>query len=244
MNDKDRAILYGMAIGDGSISFRERLKDGKYPYVESSLSIAHGPKQKEYLEYKRDLIHSIMGGVKLSIRKNTHNIKDKVYNTYAFSKTNKYFRQMHRVLYSNNKKKYITKQVLDYLDERSLALWYMDDGCMFSNKNKQGEETSIGFSISTQCTLEEANLIKNWLLDRFNITVKVALCKGKYDIRASTKSSLLLASLVEKYLVPCMMYKVGPAFRFVFRKSAKHPNFNPLGEDIVRPIEKEKSIEV
>ena len=87
MNNKTRAVLYGMAIGDGSISYRTRLKDGKYKYIESALTIAHGPKQKEYLEYKRDLIHSLMGGVKINIRKNTHKIGDKEYNTYSFGKT-------------------------------------------------------------------------------------------------------------------------------------------------------------
>ena len=49
MNIKDRAILYGLAIGDGHISYRTRLKDGKYKYEQAELIVGHGEQQKGYI---------------------------------------------------------------------------------------------------------------------------------------------------------------------------------------------------
>ena len=230
MNKDDRAILYGMAIGDGSISNRLRFKDGKYPYVQATLSIAHGPKQREYLLHKKGLLESILGGKKLAVTKLTHKLKDKKYNTFRWSKTNKYFRQMHRVLYSRDGKKYITDKVLSYLDEHSLALWFLDDGTIRHNKNRQGEITSLGFELCTQCSEEEALKIVEWLKS-FSIDSRVYVMKGKYNVRGATQATLMLCSIIEPYVPSSMLYKISPSFRFVYRKSARHPNFNIKKDD-------------
>ncbi len=230
MNNKDRAVLYGMAIGDGCLTHRNRLKDGKYPYSQSDLILGHGPKQKDYLEFKRQKLLSILGGnVKMSTK--TYKVAGKEYLGYQVAKTNPYFRQMHSVLYKSGKK-YISKEVLSYLDEESVALWYMDDGSIGHNKNNQGEITSLHFELHTQCNTEqEANDIRDWFNEKFNLGVRSSVHKGRYNIRGGTQATLLLCHLVEPYIVPCMMYKISPAFRFIFRKSARRPH---VDEDIVR----------
>lgn len=238
MDKKDRAILYGLAIGDGHISYRNRLKDNKYPYEQAELIIGHSPKQQEYIEHKASLIHSILGGKRPKVSETKHTLKStgKTYPSRRIAKTHKYFRQMHRVLYSHDRTKRITGQVLSYLDEHSLALWFMDDGSISHNKNKQGEVTSLTFSICTQLEDEEqADWIVDWLQSKFGIEAKKYMSKGKYNIGGATQATLVLVRTIQDFVIPSMFYKIAPAMKFVFRKSAKHPNFK-VDDDIVQTV--------
>jgi len=245
MDNKTRAILYGLAIGDGHISYRKRFKDGKYPYEHAELIIGHSPKQKDYIEHKADLIHKAFGGKRPKVSKTKHTLKatGKTYPSFRLVKTNPYFRQMHRVLYRENKTKKITGQVLSYCNAHSLALWFMDDGSMISNQNKNGETTSLSFRICTQFIDEdEAKFVVEWLKSTFGIEAKYFLSKGKYDIGGATQASLSLVSAIQDYILPSMFYKIAPAMKFVFRKSAKHPNFR-VDDDIVQSLGKPKEVE-
>lgn len=235
MNKDDRAVLYGLAIGDGHISYRTRYKDGKYRYEQAELIIGHGPKQKEYLEYKADLITSILGGKRPKIAQTSHTLKSngKTYVGYRLAKTAKYFRQMHCNLYKEGKK-LITDDVLKYCDEKTLALWYLDDGSILQNKNKSSEVTSLSFRICTQFVdQQEADCMLNWLSSCFGIEAKKFMSKGKWDIGGATQATLLLATIIQDHVPACMAYKILPVTKFVIRKSARHPNFT-LDDDIVR----------
>lgn len=237
MNKKGRAILYGLAIGDGHISYRKRFRDGS-PYVSAELIVGHSPRQEGYINHKADLIHQILGGKRPKVSQTKHTLKatGKTYPSRRIAKTHKYFRQMHRVLYSENNKKRITGQVLSYLNDHSLALWFMDDGHINSNKNKQGKVSSLNFSICTQVCEEQADWIVDWLKNKFGIEAKKYKTKGGYDIGGGTQATLSLVNVIQDYVTPDLMYKLVPAMKFVFCKSAKHPNFT-VDDDIVQTIQ-------
>lgn len=244
MNKKDRATLYGITIGDGHISYRTRYKDGKYRYEQAELIIGHGPKQFDYLVYKRDLLHQIFGGKPVKVAKTKHHLKatGKDYVGYRVTKTHPYFRQMHKSLYSSGKK-LLSPKVLSYLDERSLSFWFMDDGSITVNKNKKGDTTSLNFRICTQFLgIEEAELVVEWFKN-LSIDAKCFLAKGKWDIGGATSATLQLLGLIENHIHPSMEYKILPALKFVYRKSARHPNFL-VGDDIVQAAPKGVGVEV
>lgn len=244
MNSKDRAILYGLAIGDGHISYRTRYKDGKYRYEQAELIIGHGPKQLDYINYKADLIHKIFGGKRPKIADTKYYLKatGKTYKGYRIAKTNPYFRQMHRKLYRENRQKSITGEVLSFCNAQSLALWFMDDGSIMSNFNKSGEITSLSFRICTQFIDEdEAKEVCNWLSQKFGIQAKYFKSKGKYDIGGATQASLTLVSVIQDFVIPSMSYKIMPAMKFVYRKSAKHPSFR-VDDDIVQSLGKPEEV--
>lgn len=239
MNKRNRAILYGLAIGDGHISYRTRYKSGKYRYEQAELIIGHGPKQLDYLTHKRDLLLQIFGGKPVKIAQTKHFLKamGKEYTGYRIAKTNPYFRQMHKALYSSGKK-LISSKVLSYLNEESLAFWFMDDGNILANKNKAGENTSLSFRICAQFpTEEEAMLVASWLNERFSIKAKHFKSKDKWDIGGATAATIALVNTVQDHIHPSMIYKILPAMKFVFRKSTKHPNFL-VGDDIVQSTSK------
>lgn len=240
MTRDDRGVLYGMAIGDGHISLRQRLgkdKHGvpKYEYTACELIIAHSPAQRDYLQHKADMLHCILGGKEPTLQKVVYHVKDKEYGGFRVARSNTYFRQMHRVLYATGQKA-ITRQVLDYLTPHSVALWFMDDGSMRCNRNKQGEVTSLFADICTHCPIEdEALLIKDWFDFTMGIPCKVRPSKGKFDIGFNTRSCHRLADLVWPYVIPSMEYKFRHLHDFVLRTSARQPHFDMTADDIVRP---------
>lgn len=244
MNSKDRAILYGLAIGDGHISYRTRYKDGKYRYEQAELIIGHGPKQLDYINYKADLVHKIFGGKRPKVADTKHHLKatGKTYKGYRIAKTNPYFRQMHKKLYRENRQKSITGEVLSFCNAHSLALWFMDDGSILSNPNKSGEITSLNFRICTQFIDEdEAKEVCDWLSQTFGIAAKYFKSKGKYDVGGATQATLTLVSVIQDFVIPSMSYKIMPAMKFVYRKSAKHPSFR-VDDDIVQSLGKPEEV--
>lgn len=236
MNREERAVLIGLVLGDGHISYRTRLKDGKYRYEQADIILGHCAAQKPYLEYKVDILHKIFGGNKPKITEVKHTLKatGKTYTGFRAAKTNPYFRILHREMYVDKKKK-ITEQLLSWCNAHTLALFFMDDGSINCNKNKAGEITSLNFRICTQFeTQEEADVLLKWL-GTFGINAKKFMSKGKWDVGGATQETLNLVFVIQPYIVPCMSYKLLPVTNFVIRKSARHPHFS-VDEDIVRAI--------
>lgn len=238
MNKNTRAILYGLAIGDGHISYRKRLKDGKYPYEHAELILGHSPAQRGYLEWKASTLKSIFGGRDLKISETKHTLKTtgKTYPGLRVAKTNPYFRQMHRVLYKEGKK-IINKQVLSYLNEQSLAIIFMDDGSIGYNTNKEGEVSSLNLVLCLQLSEAEADLMVEWFSVRWGITAKKTPSKGKWDIRFNTQSTLEFCRLILDYIHPNLFYKLKCVAKLIIRKSARHPTFIVEGDDIVQSVE-------
>lgn len=211
MNNYKRAILYGLCLGDGHVSNRIRFKDGKYRYESASLMIGHSFKQYEYLKWKRDKVFSLLGGKKNKIAVFDHLVKGKFYKSCRFQRTHKYFRIIHKELY-RGKRKYLSKNILNKLSPEALAIFYMDDGSMRANKNKEGNISSVSTEIALYVTEEECDNFINYIRDTYNITFKKAFDKRfpeiGYFVRLNTKESRKFISLIRKYMHESMLYKI------------------------------------
>lgn len=99
-NEKDIKILNGLIIGDGCLRKTNNLK------------ITHSIKQKEYVEYKAKLLHSIFGGkdIKLYYYKTSYNynhngVHEKRYcDTCEICKGSKHFKELYDKIYINGHK--------------------------------------------------------------------------------------------------------------------------------------------
>ena len=206
MNKEYRGILYGMSLGDGGIYIT---KDQSVKTAR--MVIGHSPKQRGYLEYKANLLLKIFGGkpTKINEYQSFNKTSEKTYTNLQICRTEKYFRQMHRVLYKTGTKVF-TKQVLDYLTDEGLALWYMDDGSAAICKNKSGNICGCMTRIATYCSLEEAEIIKDWFKSKYEIDVKFDLDKrnNKISIRMNTKDSKIFVQIVKPYIHESMKYKL------------------------------------
>lgn len=208
MNKETRGILYGMATGDGCISIGKAQSS-----KTASLHIGHSPKQRAYLEWKRKLLHSKLGGKEPSLYEyQSKNSKTgKTYTNLQVYKSHKYFRQMHRVLYPYGKFLY-TEKLLSYLTDAGVAIWYCDDGSGTVHYNNRNGEKKIGgcsTRIATYCSLPEIELISEWFQD-WGLTVKKDLDKrnGLYSVRLATQDSHKFINRIQEYVPQCMKYKV------------------------------------
>jgi hypothetical protein len=207
MNKVDRGIITGMVFGDGCLRVRDRIKDGKYSYVQSELRIKHSYKQRAYLEYKAELIRKIFGG-NATVKDTTVVINGETHNQVLFSKSNNYFKTLKSVIYPNGVKTF-TKQSLSYLTPHGIAIWYMDDGSAHVNYNKEGWVSSCFTCIATCCSLPEVELIVDYFDSNHGIKVKKMYDKkGHWSLRINTESSQLFARLISPFVIPEMRYKL------------------------------------
>jgi len=227
MDKRKRGILYGCAIGDGGVYLSKDQSD-----KTARLIIGHGPQQLDYLKYKAQLIHSVLGGKapRVYTSKSTNKRSGKTYTNHQLYKNHKYFRQMHGVCYPRGYFEY-TEKLLSYLTDQSLALWYMDDGSGVVCKNsKTKKPCGCMTRLSTYCSKEEAELLRDWFQEKYSITPKFDVDKrnDKYSLRFNTKDSRVFVSIVSPYMFHPLKYKI----EHVDKYSPRVPD-TLRGEDIV-----------
>jgi hypothetical protein len=210
MNRDKRSIIIGMLLGDGCIKIKPHtLTNGdKKNYYE--FCIAHSPKQLRYLQWKGSKLHSIFGGKVWKVSEGSTTLSNSVtYQSFRVSKQHPYFKLLHRWAYSNNNKKYFTRSLLDKLSPEGIAYWYMDDGSLVKTVNNTGGISSFQIRLYTYCSLEEANTIKLYFKDTYDIEFNISKHTGKeqYCLRCNTKEGTKFLNLIHKYKAPDMEYK-------------------------------------
>lgn len=207
MNRKEkRALLFGMLLGDGCLKTKTHTKkDGStshyYEYV-----LCHSEKQKEYLSYKLDLFHSVVGGKKPTI----HFEESRLGKSCRFSRCHRAFRLYHKRLYSRDNKKFITRQVLDWLTPQAIAIWYMDDGGVAPSYRADGTISSCVMRLATYCSLEQADIIVSWFRDVWDILPKKHLHKksNSWYLSFNTTEGKKFEALIKPYIIQSMEYKL------------------------------------
>lgn len=208
LTKEQKSILLALCIGDGCL---------RKPNKGSvQLEIGHSIKQLEYCTWKRDLVYSILGGIKppkISMKL----VKLKKYGEYQacrFVKTHPYFKELRNKLYCNGVKR-ITEDILDMLTIQGLAIWYMDDGSFYKKDNEDGTK-SICFDlrISTDCFSKEENeMIVDYLYNTYGVKFYVFKYHpehngGAWILRARREGAIKFINLIKPYVIPSMQYKI------------------------------------
>lgn len=184
-----RAILLGMIIGDGCIS--------SYKNKSFRLVIRHSKKQEEFLMFKKELIESIFYNQPLKVIN--------VQNGLQIQKCSKLFRIYKKWFYTNGVKDF--SKVLKYLDLKSVAIWYMDDGSLTAKKH-EGKIHGYELTLNTYISREQNQLIIDWFKLKYDIQFTQTKSKGKYRLRMGTKEARKFCELIKEYVIPSMEYKL------------------------------------
>lgn len=210
MKKSKKSILISFVLGDGYIRV-----DKRYPKTSGALCMCHSIHQEEYLKYKRDLLHSLIGGSEIKIHKYTVKSFDKVFEQVRLERSHRYFRLLQKWMYPN---KYDTR-MLNFLDEKGLAIWYMDDGSIIANnRDKDGTCRTARTNIHVCTTKEIAESVCKYFLDKWNIrwtTFKEN--GGTFSIRCFHKEGKKFHNIIHPYIIPSMSYKQ----RFYYDTSAQ-----------------------
>ena len=202
MNKKEKSLLMALAIGDGYVSSK---KSKKWNYTQYSICFTHGIKQFEYLQYKANLVNSILGGRQNEV----HLYNNNGYEGCYYSKSDKSLRLIRNKLYKNGKK-CISRDILDLLDEQGIAIWFMDDGCT-SYMKRNGKIHGIVLQISTCLdTVEELQVLIDYFKERWDIKFGIKKEHGKYSLQCATRETRKFMKIVKSYIskIECMKYKI------------------------------------
>ena len=183
LTDDQRQIIMGSILGDGCIQF--------LPSGNTRIAFTHGVKQRECLTWKLSIFNKepcadITSGYTC---KPIHRGHTRVFN---------YGKPV-------DKNRSVPPWLLEDIDARGIAVWYMDDGSTSFNPNSKVEGQSIihsnAFSLSDNIKL------KNMFKKRFDIDALIKRSKGYYYLYFQTQEALKLHRMIDPYIHPSMAYK-------------------------------------
>lgn len=201
--DLNGAIL-GTLMGDTSIS--KKTKNGIF-------QITHSPEQKEYLEFKRDLLnlHPLVKVSNINERITHLKKTDKDYLQYQiYTNHNKFATQMYDRVYKDGVK-IINEDILNSITDLGLFLWYLDDGYLniryHKNTNKIKEYRMFLYTMNF--TLDEVKLIKSWFERKYNIYPNINKKQNGYILYFNGSKTREFMKIIDPFynLVPCLNRK-------------------------------------
>lgn len=202
INKESRNLLIALLLGDGTISNN---------YV---FKLSHCEKQKDYLEWKIKQLNEAgikNNGIKSYIKTKGYNSGVPVYYTQLSSKY-MFIKVLRRVFYKP-KKIIGNEKLLNRLDRKGIAIWYMDDGHINIRKNKFGKIHGFYIKISTCEPKEQVQTIINYFYKKWNIKFYM-FHEGKkedsYSLCCGTKEGVKFINLIKEYVqqVPSMLHKI------------------------------------
>ena len=198
---ESRNLLIGMLLGDGTISNNNVFK------------IAHSESQKDYLEWKVKQLKEAgirNNGIKSYIKIKGYKTGVPVY--YTQLNTIPFIKVLRKVFYKE-KKILGNRKLLNRLDAKGIAIWYMDDGHINIRKTKDGRPMGFYIKISTCEPKQEVQTIIDFFKEQWDINFYM-FHEGKkedsYSLCCGTKEGLKFIDIVKPYVsqVPSMVHKI------------------------------------
>ena len=197
---ESRNLLIALLLGDGTISNNNVFK------------LSHCKEQRDYLEWKIKQLKEAglrNNGLKEYISIKGYNIGKKVY--YTQLNIIPFIKVLRRVFYKPYKK-LGNRKLLNRLDAKGIAIWYMDDGHINYRKTN-GKVHGFYIKIATCIPKEELQIIIDYFKEVWNIEFYM-FHEGKkensYSLCCGTKEGIKFINIVKPYVeqVPSMIHKI------------------------------------
>ena len=197
---ESRNLLIALLLGDGTISNNNVFK------------LSHCKEQRDYLEWKIKQLKEAglrNNGLKEYISIKGYNIGKKVY--YTQLNIIPFIKVLRRVFYKPYKK-LGNRKLLNRLDAKGIAIWYMDDGHINYRKTN-GKVHGFYIKIATCIPKEELQIIIDYFKEVWDIEFYM-FHEGKkensYSLCCGTKEGIKFINIVKPYVeqVPSMIYKI------------------------------------
>ena len=224
LTKEQKQVLIALLIGDGTISNN---------YV---FKLSHSTDQREYLQWKINLLNSLKiknNGIKEYQSFSGYNTgKQVIYSQLSIIPTIKALR---RSVYTP--KKTITRNLLNSLDARELAIWYMDDGCINVNTSKQRSSIQHTIKIATCVDQKTVNMIIDYFKEKWDINFRIfPEGTGTFSIAScSEEDCKKFVDIVKPYIkqIPSLLYKIRS--NYTKEEFINHPEVQNaiIGDDIV-----------
>lgn len=198
---ESRNLLIALLLGDGTICNNNVFK------------LAHAEQQKDYLEWKIKQLNDAgvrNSGLKTYIKTCGYNTGVNVY--YTQLNIIPFIKVLRRIFYKP-KKVLGNRKLLNRLDARGIAIWYMDDGHINIRKDKDGRPMGFYIKIATCLSKEQVQIIIDYFKEIWDINFYM-FHEGKkedsFSLCCGTKEGLKFIDIVKKYVlqVPSMVHKI------------------------------------
>ena len=197
---ESRNLLIALLLGDGTISNNNVFK------------LSHCKEQRDYLEWKIEQLKEAglrNNGLKEYVSVNGYNIGKKVY--YTQLNIIPFIKVLRRVFYKPYKK-LGNRKLLNRLDAKGIAIWYMDDGHINYRKTN-GKVHGFYIKIATCIPKEELQIIIDYFKEVWDIefyTFHEGKKENSYSLCCGTKEGIKFINIVKPYVeqVPSMIHKI------------------------------------
>ncbi|MDO9581032.1 MAG: LAGLIDADG endonuclease [Bacteroidales bacterium] len=198
LKPEQRHLMIGMLLGDGYMRLPGRSH-------HANLTVEHGEKEKEYLEWKYEQLKEWVLTPPRSVSRIYYKDRSRVLVSWRFSTvTHSKLTYYHKLFYRDRKKKVPEEINRLFTHPLSLAVWLMDDG----NRNKE-----VLFLSTQNFILEEQERLRSCLWENFGVDSTINFHsngKGRrlYRIRLTRKGTAKACKLVDPYIIPLLKYKL------------------------------------
>src|SRR3989344_3848735 len=180
VSDKQVEILVGCLLGDAYLT-----KLGK-------IQIEQSDKQEEYIKWKHQELASISyAGLKKVVRYDKQD--DRITKSYRFW-TRQFFKSWREKFYQGDRKVF-PKELIRWFTPLSIAVWYMDDGCL---SGKQCTLSTESFDLES----------KEQLIQELNFLGVETTLGGNGKLRIRNRSLPKFFELIRPYIHISMTYKL------------------------------------
>lgn len=203
---KLRGYLTGLILGDGSID------KGVHKRAFEIKSINKDFIDKIYSDLNKSTDFSIE--VKEHPSEFRDGVNRKTYWTLRI-KAHPYFNKKYNYFYDDYRKRRITKETLNWLNEEGLANWYMSDGYVTLVGKSKGEIRSRRVDICTdRYKKEDIEKIQQYFKDVWDIDTNLIKRIDKYRIRISLKDSQKFFLLISDHITDSFKYKLNLSYDY------------------------------
>lgn len=198
---ESRNLLIALLLGDGTICNNNVFK------------LAHAEQQKDYLEWKIKQLNDAgirNNGLKTYVKTCGYNIGVNVY--YTQLNIIPFIKVLRRIFYKP-KKVLGNRKLLNRLDAKGVAIWYMDDGHINIRKDKDGRPMGFYIKIATCLPKNELQIIIDYFKEVWDVNFYM-FHEGKkedsFSLCCGTKEGLKFINIIKKYVlqVPSMAHKI------------------------------------
>ena len=198
---ESRNLLIALLLGDGTICNNNVFK------------LAHAEQQKDYLEWKIKQLNDAgirNNGLKTYIKNCGYNTGVNVY--YTQLNIIPFIKVLRRIFYKP-KKVLGNRKLLNRLDARGIAIWYMDDGHINIRKDKDGRPMGFYIKIATCLPKNELQIIIDYFKEVWDVNFYMfheVKKEDSFSLCCGTKEGLKFINIIKKYVlqVPSMVHKI------------------------------------
>lgn len=198
---ESRNLLIALLLGDGTIQSNNVFK------------LAHSEQQKDYLEWKIKQLNEA-GLRNCGLKKYISSCGYNSGKTVVYTKLNiiPFIKVLRRVFYRPTKI-IANRKLLNRLDAKGIAIWYMDDGHINIRKDKSGRPMGFYIKIATCIPKDELQIIVDYFKEVWDIKFYMfheGRKEDSYSLCCGTKEGLKFIDIVKPYVsqVPSMIHKM------------------------------------